>query len=71
MIEAVWIVFAFTLGIGVRFIGLPPLIGYLIAGFVINALGQTLDVTIESTQALQHITHLGVLLLLFTVGVKA
>lgn len=70
MIEAVWIVFAFALGIGVRFIGLPPLIGYLIAGFLINALGQSVDVTVESTHALQHIAHLGVLLLLFTVGLK-
>lgn len=70
MIEAVWIVFAFSLGMGVRFIGLPPLIGYLIAGFLINALGQTVNVTIESTHALQHIAHLGVLLLLFTVGLK-
>lgn len=70
MIEAVWIVFAFGLGVAVRFLGLPPLIGYLIAGFLINALGQFVDVTVESTQALQHIAHLGVLLLLFTVGLK-
>ena len=51
MIEAVWIVFAFSLGIGVRLIGLPPLIGYLAAGFVIAASGDYLDVTVESTQA--------------------
>lgn len=70
MIEAVWIVFAFSLGIGVRLIGLPPLIGYLAAGFVIAASGDYLDVTVESTAALQHIAHLGVLLLLFTVGLK-
>lgn len=37
MIEAVWIVFAFSLGMGVRLIGLPPLIGYLAAGFSIAA----------------------------------
>lgn len=51
MIEAVWVVFAFSLGIGVRLIGLPPLIGYLAAGFVIAASGDYLDVTVESTQA--------------------
>ena len=70
MIEAVWIVFAFGLGVSVRLIGLPPLIGYLAAGFVIAASGDYLDVTVESTAALQHIAHLGVLLLLFTVGLK-
>ncbi len=70
MIEAVWIVFAFSLGIGVRLIGLPPLIGYLAAGFMIAASGDVLDLTVESTAALQHIAHLGVLLLLFTVGLK-
>ena len=70
MIEAVWIVFAFSLGIGVRLIGLPPLIGYLAAGFLIAASADYLDLTVDSTTALQHIAHLGVLLLLFTVGLK-
>lgn len=70
MIEAVWIVFAFSLGIGMRLIGLPPLIGYLAAGFSIAASAEFLDLTVDSTSALQHIAHLGVLLLLFTVGLK-
>lgn len=70
MIEAVWIVFAFSLGIGVRLIGLPPLIGYLAAGFSIAASAEYLGLTVDSTSALQHIAHLGVLLLLFTVGLK-
>lgn len=70
MIEAVWIVFAFSLGIGVRLIGLPPLIGYLAAGFSIAASAKYLGLTIDSSGALQHIAHLGVLLLLFTVGLK-
>ena len=39
MIEAVWIVFAFSLGIGVR------LIGYLAAGFLIAASADYLDLT--------------------------
>ncbi len=70
MIEAVWIVFAFGLGIAVRMIGLPPLIGYLAAGFSIAASADYLGLSVDSTSALQHITHLGVLLLLFTVGLK-
>ena len=68
MIEAVWIVFAFSLGIVVRMIGLPPLIGYLAAGFSIAASADYLGLSVDSTSALQHIAHLGVLLLLFTVG---
>ena len=51
-------------------IGLPPLIGYLAAGFSIAASADYLGLSIESTSALQHIAHLGVLLLLFTVGLK-
>lgn len=70
MIEAVWIVFAFSLGMGVRLIGLPPLIGYLAAGFSIAASADYLGLSVDSTTALQHIAHLGVLLLLFTVGLK-
>ena len=70
MIEAVWIVFAFSLGIAVRMIGLPPLIGYLAAGFSIAASADYLGLSVDSTSALQHIAHLGVLLLLFTVGLK-
>ncbi len=70
MIEAVWIVFAFSLGIGVRLFGLPPLIGYLAAGFSIAASADYLGLSVDSTSALQHIAHLGVLLLLFTVGLK-
>ena len=70
MIEAVWIVFAFSLGIGMRLIGLPPLIGYLAAGFSIAASADFLGLAVDSSSALQHIAHLGVLLLLFTVGLK-
>ncbi len=70
MIEAVWIVFAFSLGMGVCLIGLPPLIGYLAAGFSIAASADYLGLSVDSTTALQHIAHLGVLLLLFTVGLK-
>lgn len=70
MIEAVWIVFAFSLGIAVRLIGLPPLIGYLAAGFSIAASAKYLGLSVDGSGALQHIAHLGVLLLLFTVGLK-
>ncbi|WP_404416616.1 cation:proton antiporter [Marinospirillum sp.] len=70
MIEAVWITFAFALGLGAKKTGLPPLVGYLAAGFAIAGAGSYLQVTTESTQALDHLAHLGVLLLLFSVGLK-
>lgn len=70
MIEATWIAFAFVLGLLARFIGLPPLVGYLAAGFALAGLGARVGVGIEDSQILAHIAHLGVLLLLFTVGLK-
>ncbi len=70
MPEALWISFAFVLGLLVKAIGLPPLIGYLAAGFVLSGLSATTGMTIEATDALGHVAHLGVLLLLFTVGLK-
>ena len=49
---------------------MPPLISYLAAGFSIAASADYLGLSVDSTSALQHIAHLGVLLLLFTVGLK-
>ena len=70
MIEAVWIAFAFGLGLLFKQVGLPPLIGYLGAGFALSALGERVGVGPEDSYVLNHIAHLGVLLLLFTVGLK-
>ena len=57
-----------TLGCGVLVsrIGLPPLIGYLIAGFVLFLFG--LNET--SLPLLQQLANLGVTLLLFVIGLK-
>ena len=62
--EALWIVAALVGGLVSREIGLPPLVGFLAAGFALRAAG------VEPDAALDHIAHLGVLLLLFTVGLK-
>lgn len=70
MLEAVWIGFAFSLGLLVRLIGLPPLIGYLLAGFVISATATEMSLPAEGPSIIHHVAHLGVLLLLFTVGLK-
>ncbi len=55
---------AFVLGFGARLIGLPPLVGFLTAGFLLGALG------LQSSDALQEIADMGVTLLLFTIGLK-
>lgn len=62
--EAVWISFAFVLGFLVRPLGLPPLTGYLLAGFALSAFG------FEGGKILDGLAHAGVLLLLFSVGLK-
>ena len=62
--DTLWILIAFILGFAVKQIGLPPLVGFLIAGFVLNAMG------VENTDALQQIADYGVLLLLFSIGLK-
>ena len=70
MSEAVWISFAFGLGLLVKTVGLPPLVGYLAAGFLLSGLAAVTSLDVGSTEVLEHIAHLGVLLLLFSVGLK-
>lgn len=70
LLEAVWIGFAFSLGLLVRTIGLPPLVGYLAGGFIISTFSTDLGMPVEAGEILDHVSHLGVLLLLFTVGLK-
>lgn len=71
MLEVFCITFAFVLGLAVRQIGLPPLVGFLAAGFGLNFVGQQFGVLPEFTgDVLDYVAHLGVLLLLFTVGLK-
>ncbi len=62
--DPLWIIFAFGFGFTVKQIGLPPLVGFLIAGFALNIFG------VESTEVLVQIADFGVLLLLFTIGLK-
>lgn len=62
--DVAWISMAFGLGLLARLIGLPPLVGFLATGFVLNSLG------IVSGEMLQKLADLGITLLLFTVGLK-
>ncbi|KPJ93055.1 MAG: sodium:proton exchanger, partial [Gammaproteobacteria bacterium SG8_15] len=60
----VWLSLAFGLGFFARLIGLPPLVGYLAAGFLLSMNGY------ESNDVLEAVAHTGVLLLLFSIGLK-
>jgi predicted Kef-type K+ transport protein len=62
--DVAWISLAFALGFAARLISLPPLVGFLATGFVLNHLG------IASGEVLQKLADLGITLLLFTVGLK-
>lgn len=62
--EFAFILIAFICGFGLKLVGLPPMIGYLIAGFALNFFG------FQSTDALQSIANLGITLMLFTIGLK-
>jgi predicted Kef-type K+ transport protein len=64
MNDLYWIGPALVSGLLAARFGLPPLVGYLIAGFVLNALG------FVDHERLVMIGDLGVTLLLFTIGLK-
>jgi predicted Kef-type K+ transport protein len=62
--DVVWITLAFCLGFLARAISLPPLVGFLVAGFILGGFD------IAAGEALQKLADLGITLLLFTVGLK-
>lgn len=62
--DAVWVSAAFFLGLLALRLGLPALVGHLAAGYLLFSLG------VRSSPALQELGEVGVLLLLFTVGLK-
>jgi predicted Kef-type K+ transport protein len=65
MLDAItWIAVAFAAGVFAKQFGLPPLVGYLVAGFALRGLGA------EQTPVIETLSELGVTLLLFTIGLK-
>ena len=62
--DFLWILVAFLFGFAVKQVGMPPLVGYLVAGFGLHAFG----VTPESS--LDTLASIGITLMLFTIGLK-
>jgi len=62
--DAIFLAVAFFFGLLAQQFRLPPLVGFLVAGFVLQACGQTGGPTIKV------IADLGVTLMLFSIGVK-
>lgn len=62
--DPVWIGMAFGLGFVAHILGLPPLVGYLVAGFALNWFG------VQTGETIEVISNLGVTLLLFSIGLK-
>jgi predicted Kef-type K+ transport protein len=62
--DFLWIFIAFVCGFLAKQINLPPLIGYLAAGFGLHAYG------VVPTSVLDVLGDIGVMLLLFTIGLK-
>ncbi|XKE46410.1 cation:proton antiporter [Halomonas organivorans] len=64
MIAPAFILAAFLGGLAAMSLRLPPLVGFLAGGFVLNALGY------EATPLLHVLADVGVTLLLFSIGLK-
>ena len=62
--DPIWLTVALLLGLTARSVGLPPLVGFLLAGFALDSLG------VQAGETLGQIADLGVTLLLFTIGLK-
>lgn len=62
--EFIWILFAFICGFIAKVFTLPPSIGFLLAGFILNFFGFTPNASLET------LANLGITLMLFTIGLK-
>jgi glutathione-regulated potassium-efflux system ancillary protein KefC len=62
--DSLIILAAFVAGFAARQIGQPPLVGYLIAGFVLGIAG------FETSQMIESIANIGISLMLFIIGLK-
>lgn len=60
--DPLWVLAALALGLAAKGLRIPPLVGFLVAGFVLNLIG------LQTTGFLEAASDLGVTLLLFTIG---
>jgi predicted Kef-type K+ transport protein len=63
--DPIWLAATFAFGLLVKLIRIPPLVGYLIAGFVLNYYFNA-----QSGEFIDQVSDLGVSLLLFIIGLK-
>jgi predicted Kef-type K+ transport protein len=64
-INSIWIGSAFLAGFIFKRLHLPPMLGFLLSGFLMNLLGLT-----NGSLALDKIADIGIVLLLFIIGLK-
>lgn len=62
--DALLVAAAFVMGLAAHLMRLPPLVGFLAAGFGLHAAG------FEGGDTLRYVSDLGITLLLFTIGLK-
>lgn len=62
--DFIWILVAYLCGLSLKMIGMPPLIGFLLAGFLLHFLG------VQPSDSLDTLADLGITLMLFTIGLK-
>ena len=62
--DLIWVAPALVFGLLATRVGMPPMVGYLIGGFILNVLN------VVDPAYLAEIGNLGVTLLLFTIGLK-
>lgn len=65
--DALWLALAFLSGIASRRLNLPPLIGFLFTGFLMGVTGLTSG---HISEVINTLSDLGIILLLFTIGLK-
>jgi len=58
-VDLIWISMAFLCGFAVLQVGLPPLIGFIGAGFILKGMGMT-----SGFMALEAIANIGVMVML-------
>ena len=62
--DFIFLLIAFIFGFFCKIVKMPPLIGFLLAGFVLNAMGYSLS------EGLTTIADVGITIMLFTIGLK-